>query len=237
MFTFIFLFVILPFSSYAVIFGADWIIEERPKLRPLFSIVASLISAYALSLVFDFIIKVIIKDLEFRNTIFPLITWGVISMTLFYVAREMATRKIYGLIGYYVFGIIAVSASFIGHSYNIYIGLLLMFFGVLNNFLKNNDKSSKVNPTNSNQENSLYLNQAQSYFIRGLGQSMNRNYKKSIREYTMAIEINPEYAEAYYNRGSAKLEIGQKESGHLDIIKAGELGHEKAIEDLKNIKL
>ena len=38
---------------------------------------------------------------------------------------------------------------------------------------------------------------------------------------------------AYYNRGLAKIQLGQKDSGCLDLSKAGELGYVEAYEAIK----
>ena len=42
--------------------------------------------------------------------------------------------------------------------------------------------------------------------------------------YSEAIEIKPDFGEAYYNRGLAYLQLGNKEKGVADLSKAGELG-------------
>jgi len=39
---------------------------------------------------------------------------------------------------------------------------------------------------------------------------------------------------AYYHRGLAKILLGQKDNGCLDLSKAGELGSAKAYEAIKN---
>ncbi len=54
-----------------------------------------------------------------------------------------------------------------------------------------------------------------------------------IENYNKAIEINPKDADTYYNRGLAKIELGQKYSGCLDLSKAGDLGHSEAYEAIK----
>jgi tetratricopeptide (TPR) repeat protein len=59
------------------------------------------------------------------------------------------------------------------------------------------------------------------------------DFKGGIDDYTRAIEINPEYAAAYYNRGSVKIVLGQKDSARMDLIKAGELGIPMAYEAIK----
>ena len=35
------------------------------------------------------------------------------------------------------------------------------------------------------------------------------DYKGAITDYTQAIRLNPDYADAYYNRGNAKSKLGQ----------------------------
>ena len=68
---------------------------------------------------------------------------------------------------------------------------------------------------------------------RGIAKAILKNNRGAIDDYTKAIEIYPEFADAYYDRGNAKLRIGQKDSGCLDLSKAGELGHEKAYDAIK----
>ena len=46
-------------------------------------------------------------------------------------------------------------------------------------------------------------------------------------------EINPNFTDAYHDRGLAKILLGQKDSGCLDFSKAGELGHAQAYEAIK----
>ena len=55
----------------------------------------------------------------------------------------------------------------------------------------------------------------------------------AIEDYNKAIEINPKYAEAFYNRGIAKFTIGDKEGACSDWRKAGELGVIESYEMIK----
>ena len=48
-----------------------------------------------------------------------------------------------------------------------------------------------------------------------------------------AIELNPKNSGAYYARGLAKIVLGQKDSGCLDLSKAGELGFVDTYEAIK----
>ena len=56
---------------------------------------------------------------------------------------------------------------------------------------------------------------------------------KALADYNKAIELDPNYASAYLNRGNAKLLLNQKDSACLDFSKAGELGNESAYESIK----
>ncbi|MGD0951811.1 MAG: tetratricopeptide repeat protein [Methanotrichaceae archaeon] len=61
-----------------------------------------------------------------------------------------------------------------------------------------------------------------SYFQRGNIRSLQRKFKEACVDYSAAIEINPQYAEAWYNKGTALGKLGK----HDDAIKA----YDKAIE-------
>ena len=51
-----------------------------------------------------------------------------------------------------------------------------------------------------------------------------REFDQSIKEYNRAIELNPEYAEAYYNRGEAGLHLEQWENAKSDLTTAKSMG-------------
>ena len=52
-----------------------------------------------------------------------------------------------------------------------------------------------------------------------------RSYEKAITDFDMAIQIKPDFADAYYARGVAKGNLGQPEKAEADIAKAKELGY------------
>ena len=58
------------------------------------------------------------------------------------------------------------------------------------------------------------------------------NYEKAIADFTEFIRLAPDIADTYYNRGLAKLKLGQKESGCLDLSKARELGFADANDEI-----
>jgi len=50
-------------------------------------------------------------------------------------------------------------------------------------------------------------NEAIILFNEAIGHFKNKDFKKAIASYSQAIEVNPDYTKAYYNRGNAKLNI------------------------------
>ena len=58
------------------------------------------------------------------------------------------------------------------------------------------------------------------------------DYQEAITDYTKAIEINPEFSDAYFNRGIAKIIIDEKEAGCSDLHKARDLGDEQANDEI-----
>jgi len=50
------------------------------------------------------------------------------------------------------------------------------------------------------------------------------DYDKAIADYNKAIEIDPKYAQAYYNYGFAYNKLGEFSKADADIKKAKELG-------------
>jgi hypothetical protein len=53
---------------------------------------------------------------------------------------------------------------------------------------------------------------------------MKKDYARAIDDYTMAITLDANLAEAYYNRGLARIYSNNKSAGVADLSKAGELG-------------
>jgi tetratricopeptide (TPR) repeat protein len=54
--------------------------------------------------------------------------------------------------------------------------------------------------------------------------TLEKDYRAAISAYTRAIELEPQFAEAYFNRGVSRLSIGETAAGLDDLRKAGELG-------------
>lgn len=51
-----------------------------------------------------------------------------------------------------------------------------------------------------------------------------KEYQSAIQHYTKAIEVDNDFAEAWFNRGLTRIFIGEPEDGIQDLSKAGELG-------------
>jgi tetratricopeptide (TPR) repeat protein len=75
------------------------------------------------------------------------------------------------------------------------------------------DEALRRSPNNS------YL-----YYDRGNLYAMKKDYARAIDDYTMAITLDANLAEAYYNRGLARIYSNNKSAGVADLSKAGELG-------------
>ncbi|MCC5943097.1 MAG: tetratricopeptide repeat protein, partial [Balneolaceae bacterium] len=71
------------------------------------------------------------------------------------------------------------------------------------------------------------------YSRRALSKERLDDYRGAIADYNKIIEINPQNIRGYYNRGWAKLELGDIHGGCLDWSKAGELGDFDAYEMIR----
>ena len=78
-----------------------------------------------------------------------------------------------------------------------------------------------------------YAKTAEDYLESGNTKYNQQDYKGAIQDHNKAIELNPNYAAAYYGRGFSKLSLGKTDSGCLDLSKAGELGFAEAYETIK----
>ena len=54
--------------------------------------------------------------------------------------------------------------------------------------------------------------------------SLLKDYRAALADYDKAIELNPAFAEAYFNRGLTRIFLGNNKQGIADLSKAGELG-------------
>lgn len=65
---------------------------------------------------------------------------------------------------------------------------------------------------------------ATKYYNRGLAHSKKGELELAIEDYTQAIALKPDYAEAYYYRGGAFLRLGEREKAKLDLATARKMG-------------
>lgn len=71
------------------------------------------------------------------------------------------------------------------------------------------------------------------YSSRGVCKRYIKDYKGALSDFNSAILIDPDNPDFYFFRGDAKIKLGQKNSGCLDLSKAGELGVSSAYELIK----
>lgn len=74
------------------------------------------------------------------------------------------------------------------------------------------------------------------YYNRGNVYVQRRDYTHAIEDYTRAIAIDGNLAEAYYNRGLARIAAKQEAEGINDLSKAGELGLYSAYSIIKRYR-
>ena len=73
------------------------------------------------------------------------------------------------------------------------------------------------------------------YYLRGMAKTSLNDYAGAIADCTKLIEIDPKSGQWYFTRGLLKNKLGQKESGCLDLRKAGELGYSEAYNAMKEL--
>ena len=65
---------------------------------------------------------------------------------------------------------------------------------------------------------------AETYYNRGLAHSKEGELKLAIKDYSKAIELKPDYADAYYRRSKAWLHLGETEKAKTDMKTASKIG-------------
>lgn len=84
----------------------------------------------------------------------------------------------------------------------------------------------------------ISINPYVSYFYYNKGNllCLSGEMPQAIDAYTKAIETDPSFAEAYYNRGLVQLYLKDSRKGYLDISRAGELGLKEAYLKLRELQ-
>lgn len=65
---------------------------------------------------------------------------------------------------------------------------------------------------------------AEAYYSRGFAYGNLGNYQQAIKDFTMTIELKPDYAKAYYNRGIIYIKLGNYQQAIEDIKIAARRG-------------
>lgn len=76
-------------------------------------------------------------------------------------------------------------------------------------------------------------NPQDTYMLRAVAKCELKDFRGAIADCSKEIVLNPKDNYAYYFRGIAKINVGQKDSACLDWSKAGELGEADAYEMIK----
>lgn len=71
------------------------------------------------------------------------------------------------------------------------------------------------------------------YFDRGYANFSLKNYESAIDDFDEDIKLDPSRVESFFNRGSSKFQLDDKDGACLDWSKAGELGSAKAYQMIK----
>ena len=79
----------------------------------------------------------------------------------------------------------------------------------------------------------LTPNFAFAHYNLGVVQAQMRNFETAITHFSAAIAAQPDFAEAWFNRGLIRIFLEQESEGTLDLSKAGELGIFKAYNVIK----
>ncbi len=61
------------------------------------------------------------------------------------------------------------------------------------------------------------------YLSRGIAHFFQNEHQDAVADLTQALKINPNYSEAYYLRGAARLGLGDRKEAKADLLKAAEL--------------
>ena len=98
-------------------------------------------------------------------------------------------------------------------------------------YYKNEDSYSQLENENSIEEinnlskpETVIVEKSEAFYNRGNSKGDLKDYKGAIADYTKAIEIDPDYAAAYNNRGNVKYSLGLNSC--KDYSKSCELGYQ-----------
>ena len=79
----------------------------------------------------------------------------------------------------------------------------------------------------------LFAKDAVGWYNKGIDYYNNGKFEKAIECYTKAIEIDPDIAWVYYNRGLVYEKMGRDSDAQADFKKACDMGDEDACEKMK----
>ncbi len=75
--------------------------------------------------------------------------------------------------------------------------------------------------------------QAELHLQKGNDAETKRQFDEAVKEYTAAIELDPDFAEAYMRRAIAYADLSKREEAIGDLKKAADLNYKEAAAALK----
>jgi hypothetical protein len=122
--------------TFFLVYLATWIKEKKSRLRPASTIIVAFLAAYCSSFFFDIIIRWIKGELIFKNIFLSAFVWSGISLTLYSIAKSIATNKFQISIPFYLLSLVAFIAAIRGDFHNIYVAIILVVTGYSTKELK-----------------------------------------------------------------------------------------------------
>ncbi len=95
------------------------------------------------------------------------------------------------------------------------------------------NKSREQALESANQQIYQHPEDATSYYFKGNLLYESKDYYGAINNFDMAIKLNPNFAQAFYGRGLAKIALGMKTEGCVDLSTAGRIGYREAHNAIK----
>lgn len=91
-------------------------------------------------------------------------------------------------------------------------------YEVLSDSVQRNQYDKQLNPIQTGGQTSHKSHQ--DYYVRAVAKALEKDYQGAIEDYTKAIELNPQFVEAYIKRGATLFKMGDARGGLKDCSEA-----------------